>query len=842
MQIYKDLYPARTNSADPGYPTGKAVDAISEGTGTPVAAAWVNDVWGFMQAALNANQGLAANATPEKVGSSQVLQSIMQVAADNAVVSFADEAAMIAGTAIGGTTVTHRLGRSYMISSASGVSFYKVVSGSGDVTLGGGLFASQLQNGSGPRVRKLSAYGVRDGETATTEIAALFADAQEGDTVVIDVACDYLGAAGITKTVNRLDVVFTNGSVINAPNLDYTQNPWLLKFAGTQIATLTITSGDIEAGDTTVELNDVSQIQRGDLLKVETTEYFNGVAGASGFGPIDKEDLVRVLEVVGSVVHLENGFALSMLEANFSNVILYRPCFGITITDPQITGPGLQATLGNGTGSSGILFDYVFDCHVVGGLAIGWQNRAIGFRDSYYTSASNLRIDSGRTTRTLNNFYGVLHEGGRFCLVFNAFGNNIRRVADTSAAGVSVYVHHQQIIGETCNGAVAGTHHAYKYTFRDIYCKGYTGTGLSCRAIDTVGHGLYLYGDVGIGIHFGSDGNPDDNASAGVVKITGIDMEASASRGIRIVTNGDYSFDGSLRRCQNNAYHIQCSSLHGLKIRGEIVRTASIGIWFDIANCKKMDRVDIQGVYFQKTGSAIRDIEIQGTDDPTSPASNITISNNRSDSDQPDGIPNVVFTGGFFMGETVVCENNRASIASLSTPIIDVGGLYKFTSAPLVRNNLRFLGSLLYQFTRRAANYEIAHVSDIADMTAGGYDGITALTGDIVTIDSPAAGTYPRYSCTYAGTIGTLSGVTGDMTAGSADLTLTGNDFSKVFPGCIITIPGAGTAGADKTARVVSMSSDGLSATVNSAAGTTVSGAVLAYRPPTFKGSGLLEA
>lgn len=82
MQIYKNLYPTRTDSSDPGYPSGKAIDAVAEGTGTPATAAWVNDFWGAFQAILD-EAGVAANATPEKVGSSQVLTALKDLFAAN---------------------------------------------------------------------------------------------------------------------------------------------------------------------------------------------------------------------------------------------------------------------------------------------------------------------------------------------------------------------------------------------------------------------------------------------------------------------------------------------------------------------------------------------------------------------------------------------------------------------------------------------------------------------------------------------------------------------------------------------------------------------------------------
>lgn len=94
MQIYKNLYPTRTDSSDAGYPSGKAIDAIAEGTGTPATAAWVNDFWGAFQAILD-EAGAAANATPEKVGSSQILDALKSIIAFTAVNRAADVADMV---------------------------------------------------------------------------------------------------------------------------------------------------------------------------------------------------------------------------------------------------------------------------------------------------------------------------------------------------------------------------------------------------------------------------------------------------------------------------------------------------------------------------------------------------------------------------------------------------------------------------------------------------------------------------------------------------------------------------------------------------------------------------
>lgn len=71
-------YPSQVDGTDPtGYPNGKAknVNTPGDSTGTPLEKDWVNDIWGFQQAALAA-AGLSPSGTPDKVGGSQLLQAL----------------------------------------------------------------------------------------------------------------------------------------------------------------------------------------------------------------------------------------------------------------------------------------------------------------------------------------------------------------------------------------------------------------------------------------------------------------------------------------------------------------------------------------------------------------------------------------------------------------------------------------------------------------------------------------------------------------------------------------------------------------------------------------------
>jgi hypothetical protein len=73
-------YPAQTD-ADPGYPQGKARNAVTfqDGTGTPLERDWVNDLWGFLQALLSA-ASITPSGSPDEVGASEYLDAVQAIA------------------------------------------------------------------------------------------------------------------------------------------------------------------------------------------------------------------------------------------------------------------------------------------------------------------------------------------------------------------------------------------------------------------------------------------------------------------------------------------------------------------------------------------------------------------------------------------------------------------------------------------------------------------------------------------------------------------------------------------------------------------------------------------
>lgn len=79
----KNLYPSRVIDGDGAYPYGKALNVQNgvEGTGTPLEAEWVNDLWGSQQALL-AEAGISPNGQPDSVGNSQYLEALKKIQSD----------------------------------------------------------------------------------------------------------------------------------------------------------------------------------------------------------------------------------------------------------------------------------------------------------------------------------------------------------------------------------------------------------------------------------------------------------------------------------------------------------------------------------------------------------------------------------------------------------------------------------------------------------------------------------------------------------------------------------------------------------------------------------------
>jgi hypothetical protein len=82
--VPSDDYAGQITTGDGGYPHGKAknVAVAGDGTGTPLEAAWVNDIWGFLQELLE-RANITPSGDPDEVGASDYVNAIIAYAADS---------------------------------------------------------------------------------------------------------------------------------------------------------------------------------------------------------------------------------------------------------------------------------------------------------------------------------------------------------------------------------------------------------------------------------------------------------------------------------------------------------------------------------------------------------------------------------------------------------------------------------------------------------------------------------------------------------------------------------------------------------------------------------------
>jgi hypothetical protein len=181
------------------------------------------------------------------------------------------------------------------------------------------------------------------------------------------------------------------------------------------------------------------------------------------------------------------------------------------------------------------------------------------------------------------------------------------------------------------------------------------------------------------------------------------------------------------------------------------------------------------------------------------------------------------FSNAGWYGENVLvrgCGQPGDSSAVMSPP----SQPYRWKAAPIVEQN--------DEFNTANRTHRIIGRNTSASWASGG----TVLKGQRLLRTQPNTATTGEWIVTTSGTEGTLTGVTSSIDVGVSTTTvnLTGNAIDKVYPGCYLTINGAGAASANLATRVTSVAADYSSCTIETAASTTVSGATTAYRAPVF--------
>jgi hypothetical protein len=222
-------------------------------------------------------------------------------------------------------------------------------------------------------------------------------------------------------------------------------------------------------------------------------------------------------------------------------------------------------------------------------------------------------------------------------------------------------------------------------------------------------------------------------------------------------------------------------------------------------------------------------IHFRGAAYPSLPAENIKITDNLG-IPVPEGSGNgILLRAEGYYGENIVIRGNTQWGDSSATVSITPSQMYRVMAHPVVEWNDEFVKTS--QGTR-AIGYSV---------TGAAVAGATHLRGQMFVRSIATSGAPNSWHVTSEGTDGSISGVTGSISAASTTLALTGNDATKAFNGSYVNIAGAGVAGATLTARIVAISDDFATATLGVAASTTVSGAAVSRKTPTISAGAVLS-
>jgi hypothetical protein len=226
-------------------------------------------------------------------------------------------------------------------------------------------------------------------------------------------------------------------------------------------------------------------------------------------------------------------------------------------------------------------------------------------------------------------------------------------------------------------------------------------------------------------------------------------------------------------------------------------------------------------------------ISLRGSLDKSAPATGIWIKDTYGYG-RADGVSGSVVStinNGWF-GDDVVIDGVYAMIDASAA--VSIGSdVWRFRQMPTIENVKETTPTSRSNFT----------VGRAASATLGGAGNGTATRGAVIERTQPSAAANTAWMTDRNGTEGTLSGVTGHIASGSTTLTMTGNTESKVYPGCYIRIPGAGAAAGNLDTRVEAVSADNATATLATAASTTVTSgapATLAYVALTYQAMSLM--
>ena len=703
-----------------------------------------------------------------------------------------------------------------------------------------------------PNITVIEADWLNDVNTVTYGVNAnvkqfgAVGDGVANDTAAIQAAVNSISASGGTLlfpfgtyvVTANIEIQFGNiqllgkGAIIDATNLPVTSTLFgssaVFRFSTPFTRFNTTLASTAAANATTLNLTSAANASEGDFIRCFSNEaqYRNDTAVAF----FNDQNIIKSVSVNSVDIEVPLSYPLTVSPFVVS-VQYYKPIKNIVVDGFSFIGGGVkQSPSANGRGQCAVFGIGVQNITVTNCKTNAFQGIAIGFdgaRDVVVSKCylegipQNIPVIEGQNS----SFYGAYAFRARRVLFTECFGNRVRHIFDAAEA--------YQVTQAT--STAQNTHRAAFGSHEEVYDLLITNnTATNCYA------GVLLRALTGQVVSNQFSGNQISGFVNNPVLTTATMSAADPGESSFLIsnnvfnastaTNGAIQLSGVYNGivCSNNLITATLGS--GIHFGGESIKngvftnntmTSRNGIVFlsTPANRSYQNILIQDNTIINYTGSMI---VMRGSTSMQAPAENIKIIDNLGLPVINSSSVGVQLRGEGFYGQNIVVRGNTQWGDNSLTFTITPNQLYRFKGYPVVELNDQ--NSKAAQGNRSIGYFASGVLPNDA----------TVFRGSLLDRTNPSAGQPNYWVITQSGTSGSIAGVTGSITAGSNTLTMIGNDSTKAYLGSFINVNGAGTAGGDFRVRIVDLSLDFATATLESPAITSVSGATIDRSNPTI--------
>jgi len=596
-----------------------------------------------------------------------------------------------------------------------------------------------------------------------------------------------------------------------SPNSSYTTTLSATSLAGSNTLTLTSATGAV-AGQLIRCISDQVQYRNDTAIA-----YFN--------------DQNKIVDVSGTTIKLESSLQYDLTVSPYVVSVSYRmPISHLTVQDLLFYGGGVrQDPLGNGLGPCGVWAAWaehltVKNCKFYGfqGIAVG----ADGVRDFVVSDCYFEGIDANTVIVEGQNssFYAAYALRARRVLFTRCVGQRVRHIFD--AAEAYQVTQSDSIASNTHRGAFGSHEEVYDLnvvgnTSYNCY-SGFVGRALTANVTGntfTAGKtndlgittAVMLNTDVGRARYIIADNRFYSMGSGtGAISLSLCSDQLTISSNLIVGANPVIRFNGDDKEFVNVIVTDNNFLFESPGIASAINVLSTSGVTGSFKNILISDNIS--------NGQTANVISISGGADVTNPADYIKIVNNVGIAAPAGALNAILLDDKGYYGDSIVIRGNTQWNDVSAAVSICQGQTYRIRSYPIVELN--------DETNRNNMGNRTVAVGSSSSPTV--LNDATLLDQSVIESTAAAAGSTNYWVVTTSGTNGTITGVTGAITAGSNLLTLTGNDQTKVYSGSYITIAGAGLG----RVRVVSIDATFTNAVISTNSVNTVTGAAINRAAP----------